>query len=75
MAYEELKTFIIDEIYLGDEPNWIKTRKRNEDLLDHTAAITIELDPPDAKTIEEVKSFKLKQTVLGYITYDFERSK
>lgn len=69
----DLKDDIIEEIYLNNNPDWIGTRKPNLDHIDYCAHIDIEIEPKDAKTLDEVKSFTVSQDIMGCHVYEYKR--
>ncbi len=70
MTSDELQVEIIEKIFLGDRDGW--THEKIEDL-SNLASCVFEVFPPDAKTIDDVKSFTVDEQVMGSLFYTFKR--
>jgi hypothetical protein len=68
---QELRDEII-ELFLSDLiDNWTKSPSVYD--LDNCAQLDIEVEPDDAKSIDEIKQFKIIQIVMGSETMKFTR--
>lgn len=70
MINDDLKTQIVDDIFLGDRTEWSYSKTQD---LSNLAGVDIEVFPPGAETIDEVESFSVDEGVMGSIFYKFER--
>lgn len=68
---QELRDEII-ELFLSDSiNNWSKSPSVYD--LSNCGQLDIEIEPDDAKSIDEIKQFKIIETVMGSETLEFIR--
>lgn len=73
MRHFDLEQELLDTIvdYRSPQPGWKQVDFPNE--LNDTGAKDFEIEPRDAKTINQVKSFTIRYEVKGYRVIKFKR--
>lgn len=69
----DLKYELIDLIYSEGIDNW-KESEPDYDI-DTCAGTSVEIEPDDAQTIDEVKSFIINSSIMGVRSNTYERKK